>query len=105
MALKTGLTRDRWESARRLIETSAEDFLKVLNAGTVSTNVFLRRVHNFALDMNWLLSPVIPKRQWPGVRYQAKRAITLEEHERIVARELNPPRISGSLSPAWPPWP
>ena len=72
MALKTGVTRDRWENAikdaayrgilaRKLIETSAEDFLKVLNAGTVSTNVFLRRVHNFALDMNWLLSPVIPK--------------------------------------------
>jgi len=103
MALKTGVTRDRWETARKdaayrgllsrkLIETTAEDFLKALNAGTVSTNVFLRRVHNFALDMNWLLSPVIPKRQWPGVKFQAKRAITLEEHRLIVAEEFNPER-------------
>lgn len=100
MALKTGVTRTRWENAlkdgayvsllpRKVIETAAEDFLKVLKAGTVSTNVFLRRVHNFALDMNWLLAPVIPKRQWPAVRYRPKRAITLEEHEKIVAREPN----------------
>ena len=74
MALKTGVTRDRWENAikdaayrgllpRKLIETTAEDFLKALNSGTVSTNVFLRRVHNFALDMNWLLSPVIVEQE------------------------------------------
>lgn len=103
MALKTGVTRDRWETVlkdaayrsllpRKLIETAAEDFLKAINAGTVSTNIFLRRVHNFALDMNWLLSPVIPKRQWPAVSFRAKRAITLEEHERIVAKEFNPER-------------
>lgn len=103
MAFKSGTTRDRWDTAlkdpayasllpRKLIETSAEDFLEVLNAGTVSTNVFLRRVHNFALDMNWLLSPVIPKRQWPAVRYQPKRAITFEEHMRILAREPNEER-------------
>lgn len=42
--------------------------------------------------MSWLLSPVIPKRQWPAVKFQAKRAITLEEHERIIANEFNPER-------------
>jgi hypothetical protein len=32
----------------------AEHFLRVLAVGTVSTNVYLRRLHNFALDMGWL---------------------------------------------------
>jgi len=75
-----------------LAETLAEHFLKALHEGTVATNVFLRRLHNFALDMNWLLGPVIPKRQWPKVRYKDKRAITADEHQRIVEREPNPER-------------
>ena len=75
-----------------LIETRADHFLAVLNAGTVSTNVFLRRLHNFALGMGWLLAPVLPPKQWPEVRHQPKRAITPEEHQRIVAREQNAER-------------
>jgi hypothetical protein len=61
----------RWLSAIRdmafdvirqqpVLGTTAEQFLRVLGKGTVSTNVFLRRLHNFALDMNWLPWPVIP---------------------------------------------
>jgi hypothetical protein len=42
-----------------LVETHADQFLAVLNAGTVSTNVFLRQLHNFALGMGWLLTPVL----------------------------------------------
>src|SRR5581483_4838792 len=60
--------------------------------GTVSTNVFLRRVHNFALDMGWLPWPVVVKRQWPAIEFKEKRAITLEEHCRIIGREQNPER-------------
>jgi integrase len=58
----------------------------------VSTNVFLRRIHNFALAMNWLPVPVIPRRQWPGFRFGEKRAITIEEHQAIIVREQNPER-------------
>jgi len=29
--------------------------------GTVSTNVYLRRLHNFCVDMNWLPWPLVPK--------------------------------------------
>lgn len=98
---KEGNTRLRWEGAAKdhavlpllrlpLLETTAERFLKTLDVGTVSTNVYLRRLHNFALDMNWLLAPVIPKRQWPRVRHKDKRAISREEHRRIVEREPNP---------------
>ena len=101
--LKTGNTRHRWETAikdkaldsirnRVVLETQAEHFLHVLGKGTVSTNVHLRRIHNFALDMNWLPWPVVLKKRWPGIKFKEKRAITLEEHQAIVARELNPER-------------
>jgi integrase len=98
---KTGPTRDRWLWAvrdeafdsirqRRILDTRAEDLIRVLNCGTVSTNVFLRRVHNFTVDMNWLPWPLIPKRQWPAVHHRPKRGITSEEHQRIIERERNP---------------
>src|ERR1041385_8381126 len=75
-----------------LMETRSEHFLRVLEGGKVSTNIYLRRIHNFALGMNWLPVPVLPKRMWPGFHFGEKRAITLAEHERIIARETNPER-------------
>jgi integrase len=81
-----------WIWDRAIVETNAEILLRVLKTGTVSTNVFLRRLHNFCIDMNWLPWPIIPKRQWPAVRHGEKRAITLDEHRAIVARETNPER-------------
>ena len=56
-----------------LIDTRSDHFLKVLQAGTVSSNVYLKRIHNFALDMCWLARPVIVKRQWPKVRHKKAR--------------------------------
>lgn len=98
--MKQGSTRLRWEGAAKdraigpllplpLMETHAEHFFKALKAGSVSTNIYLRRAHNFALGMNWLLAPVIPKKQWPKIRFKDKRAITWDEHRRIVEREPN----------------
>jgi integrase len=75
-----------------IVETHAARFLKVLDAGSVATNVFLRRIHNFALDMNWLPWPVLAKKQWPKVRFKEKRAITLKEHQAIIGNEQNPER-------------
>jgi len=40
---------------RPLLNTTSDNLLKAMNAGIVSTNVYLRRSHNFALDMDWLL--------------------------------------------------
>ncbi len=77
---------------RIIIETPGELLLKAMQAGTVSTNVFLRRLHNFCLDMNWLPWSLVPKRQWPEVKFKEKRAITLEEHQKIIAAEVNPER-------------
>src|SRR5208283_2823102 len=103
IGLKTGPTQTRWKSAARdkafdlmrdrvLIETQAEHLLAVLRSGTVSTNAFLRKVHSFAVDMNWLPATVIPRRQWPAIHYKEKRAVTLEEHQKIIAAEVNPER-------------
>src|SRR6185369_10172380 len=75
-----------------LIETTSECMLKIMQSGTVSTNVYLRRVHNYALDMDWLLKSIIPKRQWPKIVHGKRRAITFDEHQRIIARELNEER-------------
>src|SRR5690606_36998301 len=58
--LKEGETERRWKVAiadkafatlrkQTLLETRAEDFLRALERGKVSTNVYLRRIHNFAL--------------------------------------------------------
>ena len=35
---------------------------------------------------------MVPKAQWPAVRFKAKRAITLSEHRTILAHEVNPER-------------
>jgi len=101
--LKTGDTQARWlvaikdkalDTIRDLVvlQTQAEHFLKALENGGVSTNVYLRRIHNFALDMNWLPWPVLPKKRWPAVTFKKKRAITWEEHSQIHQREANPER-------------
>lgn len=74
----------------QLIETRSEHFLRVLESGKVSTNNYLRRFHNFAVDMGWLPWPVLPKRRWPAIHYGEKRGITREEHELILSRERNP---------------
>ena len=95
--------RYRWETAAKdealdnlreqvIVETMPEDLLNAMDDGTVSTNVFLRRLHNFCIGMNWLPWPILAKRLWPKVKHKPKRAITWEEHQQIVARETNPER-------------
>jgi integrase len=75
-----------------ILESNSAHFLKVLDAGSVATNVFLRRLHNFALDMSWLPWPVLAKKQWPKVRFKEKRAVAWKEHQAIITTETNPER-------------
>jgi integrase len=75
-----------------LVETQPADFLEVLRLGTVSTNVYLRRFQNHAVDMDWLAKRVLPKKLFPGIEHKDQRAITWDEHCRIIAREGNPER-------------
>ncbi len=100
---KHGSTKVRWRCAARqkafdlirhrvILETQPEHLLACLKAGTVSTNVYLRKLHSFCLSMGWVAHPILPKRLWPAIRHQPRRAITLEEHRRIAEREKNPER-------------
>jgi len=78
----------------KLVDTEASHFLKVMRhpkAGT-STNVWLRRLHNYALDMNWLLTAVLGRKGWPKIHYKVRQGITAAEHLRIIASEKNPER-------------
>lgn len=72
---------------KKIVETTAEDFRAVLDAGTISTNHHLRNLHNHALGFGWLPLPVLHKKQWPKIEHGAKRAISPDEHKRIVASE------------------
>jgi integrase len=97
---KTGSTLARVQTAMRdtafsvirnlpILETHSTHFLRVLEAGAIATNLYLRRLHNFALDLGWLPCPVLPKRQWPPLAYGEKRAITPDEHAAILKGEPN----------------
>jgi hypothetical protein len=77
VAKKTDDTRRRWEVAVKdrnfdcirnlaVAETLPEHFYLALADGKVSTNVYLRRVHNHALGMEWLLKSVIRACNGPG---------------------------------------
>lgn len=100
---KNGPNLRRWENAEKdpamqflrkkvVVATLAEDFLMVLRAGTVSTNVYLRRLQNHCLDMGWLPVPILPKKKFPKIKHKERRGITAEEHVRIIEREGNPER-------------
>ena len=104
---KQGANQHRWKTAAKdkafvtllpqvIIETEGETLLKVLQMGTVSTNVYLRRLHNFCVDMNWLPWPLVPKRQWPAVEFKEKRGITLAEHLAIVTEQIPNARRSST---------
>jgi len=100
IANKRGSTKERWERGSRqdafdmirklvIIETQADHVLACMKAGTVSTNILLRELHNYCLAMNWLSWPIIQRKFWPKIIYQPKRAITVDEHQLIIGRERN----------------
>jgi hypothetical protein len=100
---KQGPTLHRWETAIKdpafnlirkkvVVMTAADDFMAVLRAGTVCTNVYLRRIQNHCLDMGWLPVPILPKKKFPKIKHKEQRAITWDEHCRIAAREGNAER-------------
>lgn len=104
MYVRTGVesTRDRKERAFnsrpfallrsvKLIGTEAIHLYAVLEhkkAGN-STHHYLKRIHNFAIHLGWLLSPVMAEAAWPSMLKQHYSAITADEHSRIVERETN----------------
>jgi integrase len=77
---------------KKLIETTAGDFLAVLKDRQVSVSHFLKRIHNLALSFGWLAMPVLAPRFWPKPEFKPKRGITPAEHQAILAAEHNPER-------------
>jgi hypothetical protein len=77
-----------------LFYTEPFHFWKVLKHPKASpaTQRWLRQLQNYALSLGWLLRPVFSKKAWPKIRSKPKRAITSEEHERIIAAEADPER-------------
>jgi integrase len=69
----------------RLIETTADDLLAALKLGSNSTIAFLQTMHNDALGMGWIPSPILPRKLWPKMKKKAKRAITEAEHINLLA--------------------
>ncbi len=72
-----------------VVHTTAEDLLSILNGAGNSTIHYLRRLHNLAVDLGWLPWPALPKAQWPKVISKRSRAITADEHAKIVGSERN----------------
>lgn len=95
---KTRPTLHRWKTAIKdsafdqirnqiVVTTQAADLKAVLRRGTISTNVYLRRLQNHCLDMGWLPTRILPKKQFPKIEHKEQWAVTWREHRRIVARE------------------
>lgn len=76
--------------SRPLVQTTAEELLNLLHKNRSSFAHYLRRLHNLAVDIGWLAWPILSKRAWPKIRGKRRRAITAEEHRKIVVSEKNP---------------
>jgi len=61
-----------------LVQTTGEDLLGIIHANGNCVAHYIRRLHNLAVDLGWLVWPIL-----------AKRAITPEEHLAIIASEKN----------------
>lgn len=100
---KSGATQRRWQTVEKdkalsqifrsvIVDTESDELIAAAKRGTVSTKVFLRRLHNFCVRRIWIPAPIVPEDMWPVPQFKEKRAITLKEHRRIVNRERNPER-------------
>lgn len=75
-----------------LVETNADDLLRILDAGGASVNHTLRLLHNLAFGMGWVPAPIIAGKLWPKVKKRVFRGVTVEEHSKIIAAEQNEER-------------
>lgn len=74
---------------KKLVETTSDDLRRVLADSRTSTNHFLHCLHNLAVGLGWLPWPLIAPKLWPVALKKKRRAITAEEHQKIIAAENN----------------
>jgi integrase len=72
---------------KRLMETTTDDFLAVFKDGKVSILNFLKRLHNFAVNLGWLAVPMVAPYLWPKYEPKDRRGLTLAEHQSILVSE------------------
>ncbi|HEU6448285.1 MAG TPA: tyrosine-type recombinase/integrase [Verrucomicrobiae bacterium] len=77
---------------KKLLETTADDLLEILEEGGVMTNCFVRGLHNLAVGVGWLPMPILAPKMWPKVTTKLKRGITADEQEKIISTENNKER-------------
>ena len=72
---------------KKLLETTADDFVAVFKDGKVSIVCFLKRLHNFAVNLGWIAVPIVAPYLWPKYEPKDRRGITLDEHQSILTDE------------------
>lgn len=78
---------------KRLLQTTAEDFLIATKDNITSVIVYLRQLQNYALDMGYLLRVILPPKRFPKPsKKQQRRSITEQEHFQIIQAEHNTER-------------
>lgn len=78
---------------KKILQTTADDLLLILADGKSSTRHYLKLLQNLATDLGWLAcGPVLARRCWPTILKKSRRAITREEHCKIVATEASKER-------------
>lgn len=78
--------------SKSILETTADDFLKILKIGGVMVHTYLHCLQSLALGLNWLPWPILPNKLWPVLRTKPKRGVTAAEHQQIVSTETNAER-------------
>ena len=63
--------------AKRLVETTADDFRRVLSMGGAAVNLNLRCMQNLALGLGWLPAAIVPSKLWPEPKTKQERSITM----------------------------
>src|ERR1039457_6350664 len=72
---------------KKLLETTTDDFLAMFKDGKVSIVCFLKRLHNFAVNLGWIAVPIVAPYLWPKYEPKDRRGITQDEHQSVLAKE------------------
>jgi integrase len=72
---------------KKLLETTTDDFLAMFKDGKVSIVCFLKRLHNFAVNLGWIAVPIVAPYLWPKYEPKDRRGITQDEHQSLLAKE------------------
>lgn len=95
--LKSGATRERWCVVNmnnafdfirqvKIVETILDQLPAVLRAGGVATSAFLHLLHNFVINLNWLVWSVLLKRQCLPPAF-ARRGESASQHTAALSNE------------------